>query len=392
MVVFPQTEQGTQGAAGMGRAMQHRDVIGSRRVGARWCWVVVGIAHLVLGVPSHPTAQADEIKLGGFWIKDVSIQAIENDHVVYYNRVGTEFARPLETVQGIRIEAYPQLRQAEEAIANGNYRQAQETLLKAYSKARSSWLKQWVGHLLVGVYDHLGMAREAVDLFLRLAREGAPLFYLSHPPIESLLQLENGVKVNLRKQIRLTIEYMTGRPEAGFLEQWLQRIDLDNTPVKVELGHNGDGNDTPESGVETAVVQPRVTLARALDIADPITVLLANNQFEQALSQVNALIAKDNRNLSARLYQRGLAQMGLALASDDQDHYLDAGLSFMRVVAYFPFSSYAGPSLVEAGWIHSKIGQAEIAERLYARAAPMIENQEDPRYAARLQQLIEEID
>ena len=44
-----------------------------------------------------------------------------------------------------------------------------------------------------------------------------------------------------------------------------------------------------------------------------------------------------------RLFQRGVAQFQTAESSGDQKMYLDAGLSFMRVVIHYPGSGFAGP-------------------------------------------------
>ena len=110
-----------------------------------------------------PMSVADEIKLGGFWIRDVSIQGIEDQHVVYFNRVGTEFTRPIRAVQGIKLSAYPQLEEAYDALDNKNDPTAQKALEDVRGKTGSPWLRQWVSNRAVsGVTDQLlelGMAR-----------------------------------------------------------------------------------------------------------------------------------------------------------------------------------------------------------------------------------------
>lgn len=346
-------------------------------------------------------AGADEIKLGGFWIKDVSIQGIEGGQVLYVNRVGTELSRPLGGVQGMRLTNFPQLGQAEEAAERGDRRGEIEKLNHVRSRTNTQWLRNWVGYRLVAGYNDLGMAAEAMDVYLRLAMEQAPVYYLAHPPLESVGRADKGTQEQLRQRIAETMELLDPS-QAAAVRQLLEAISPD-TPLggagldggdpsggQAATTQNPAGNGEPPPTTPSAL---HLTLAKDLDVGDPVTIMLIHGQFEEALSQANKLMENDGEKLPMRLYQRGIALLNLAQDdNDDPKRYQDAGLSFMSVVAYFPKSSYVAPSIVEAGLVHQRIGRAGIARKLLDQASAILDPEDDPRYAARLQELLDAAD
>ena len=92
--------------------------------------------------------------------------------------MGTEFSRPLESVEGLKLSIFPQLARAQEAIVSGDDRAALETLQEVRGKADTPWLQQWVNHRLTGVYDRLNMPLEAVDTFLLLVNQAGVQVFL----------------------------------------------------------------------------------------------------------------------------------------------------------------------------------------------------------------------
>ena len=85
---------------------------------------------------------------------------------------------------------------------------------------------------------------------------------------------------------------------------------------------------------------------------------------------------------------------GGALGAKSRELTLLAGLDFMRVVIYFPTGRYRGPSLVEAGDVHLRLGLDAMALRLLKEALrppKAISAKENPRYHRRLTQLNDRI-
>ena len=355
-------------------------------------WVRIAVAVVLL---RGGALEADEVKLGGFWISDVSVQGIEEEQIYYFNRAGTEFVRPIRGVQGLKLSAYPQLGKAYHAIDRGDYKVAQRALEHVRAKASARWLQQWASHLLIDVYDRLALPGEAVNLYLQLAREQAPTFLLSQPPVNSLNQASEEVRHTLQQRISLVVEELAGHSGAEPVQSLLTLIQSDqsdpdsgvqqNPAVAVDGSTDGETVATDSTAV-TPVPHGGIVLAAELGMEDMVTQLLVHQRFEQALEKVDQLLAEENRDLAMRLYQKGVAQLRLAQANEDDKQYHDAGLSFMSVLAYFPASAFAGPSLVEAGVVHSKIGQSDIAKKLYERASVLIDDQDNPRYAERLEQ------
>jgi hypothetical protein len=135
-------------------------------------------------------------------------------------------------------------------------------------------------------------------------------------------------------------------------------------------------------------------LSKSLGENDPIAEMLRQGKFQEALTAVNALLDKPTQKMAIQLYERGVAQFNLAErmpAGDGRDNlYRDAGLSFMRVVIYFPRNTtLLGPCLIEAGAVHVRIGRHDLAEKLWDRARNYIDADSDPDMAGRLEKLIE---
>ena len=367
---------------------------GHHRFGSARVWTIVGAICIANWCG---TASADAIKLGGFWIEDVSVQGVEYGNVVYFNRVGTELSRPIELVQGLKLSSYPSLGKAQQAIEAGNGREALRALLLVQNQTQGGapWVGQWVNYLLVDVCNRQDMPVEAVGAYLELVEGGASPIYLKRLPARCLEGVTGDARLDVKQRLEAALERLAGRLEAARVQELLDVIDgkgegdtgdtpgISDGPVQVVDGAAGD-SDTLGNG-------SGLTLPRELDIANPVTQLLIHNRFEQALTMIDEAMGKDSRQMAMRLYQRGMAQMHLAGANQDQEQYLDAGMSFARVLAYFPQSAFAGPSLVEAGVIHSKIGRRDIAQKLYQKATEMIDAEVEPRYAMRLDQLKDDL-
>ena len=327
------------------------------RFGHTRVWTILGAIYVAAWCS---TASADAIKLGGFWIENVSVQGVEYGRVVYFNRVGTELSRPIERVQGLKLSSYPSLGKAQQAIDAGKNREALQALLRVQSQSKGGapWVGQWVNYLLVDVCDKQNRPVEAVGAYLELVEGSASAIYLKRLPVRSLEGVSGDTQRDVKQRIEAALGRLSGQPEASLIQELLDVIDGKDTgdsgnpdgavPVIDDATGDSDaGSSQPGNGLG-------LTLPRELDIGNAVTQLLINHRFEQALTMIDDALKKDSRHMAMRLYQRGMAQMHLAGINEDQEQYLDAGLNFARVLAYFPQSALAGPSLVEAGLIHSK--------------------------------------
>jgi hypothetical protein len=135
-----------------------------------------------------------------------------------------------------------------------------------------------------------------------------------------------------------------------------------------------------------------VILLEQMDVGDPINALLMAGDFGKAMEEADKRLAVEDSQLALRLFQKGIAQFNLAEAGGGKkDGYTDAGLSFMKVITYFPRSVYADACWVEVGLVNNRIGRPDLAEKLYNKAVLLIDAEREPRYAARLDRLMGEL-
>ncbi len=426
-----------------------RTALTARRARSR---VIAFAAALVLQAACLTSATlADAVKLGGFWINDVTVDDISDEQLIYVNRMGLEDVKPLASVQGLKITAYPELAQAQDAIDAGNEQAAAEALVNLRATVREDWLRNWVSYLLIGVYDRAGQPIQAVEAMVDLAGRTDDGVYFQQPPTASIQAADGLTQKTVNDLLIGGKDFVSGANGEAALSALLELVDVvpsdpptpdpfvDPVPPPAvqtvpdtrgasRTDPDGDLDSDPDAGFDTdagfdadegfdaapdaggdsgfdrdfdsaaepelpmadddyASAQSVITVPRLLDTRDEVTRLLISGKFQDALSRVEALTASDPSNRAMRLYQRGLAQLGFAETSGDHDAYLDAGLSFMRVVTQHPRTRFAGPSLLEAAVVNGKLGRADIARRLLARAGTMIDVDEDPRYAQRLSQM-----
>lgn len=362
-------------------------------------------------------ASADAVKLGGFWIDNVTVQGIVDGKVLYINSIGTEFSRPIQALEGLKLTPYPQLGLAQESIGAGNDRLAVRNLLEVQRKAREPWVRQWVSYQLVDVYNRLNEPAKAADTFLSLARERADVAYLAKPPLESLARAPEPTKKELSTRLTALLKELGNEPQADPVRKLLDLVAsptppspaparpavspytyapprsdaaapaAGTPPPATPAKARGSERPQPVAAAQGRASNAAVVLADRIDEQDPITQLLEAGEFDKALSAVDKLLSQSDDQMPMRLYQRGVAQFALAQQNGSRDQYMDAGVSFMRVVTYFPKSAYAAPSLIEAGFVSAQIGRRDVAEKLYDKAKPLIDAPTEPRYAARLEQL-----
>jgi len=383
----------------MANPREHRRSLGISHLSGIRRWVMIAAAVWVMG--TWQVTYADAVKLGGFWIGGVSVQRVANGQVYYIiDSTGLEFSRRLSLLEGLKLTAYPQLAKAEQALDRADDTAALQALLQVRRMTREPWLIQWVSYRLVGVYDRLKMPAEAVEVFLQLVRESAPTKYLITPPIESVQQADPQVKIDLHQRLEAAKMSLAGQPQIQVITPLLDASVTSDQATMAQAPAQAVDT-TPDKRLPTPTVNPvgatlevaapetGAVLARSLDRSDPVTQKLSSGNYEQAMALLDKVFSGTPSRLSMRLYQRGMAQLGLAEATQDRDLYMDAGLSFMRVAIHFPNSTYIGPSTVEAGFVHSKIGRPDLARQLYDEASVWIDAQSAPRYAARLNRLSE---
>ena len=327
---------------------------------------------------SATTVWADQVRLREFWIPNVTVQGVVSGHLIYLSPSGSEVNQSLGKVQAVKLDAFPKLGEAEDAIIGKKLRKALGLLEAVQGLVRQPWLRQWVTARRVWVAEQLGKATVAVDAYVELIKMNADAHYLERAPVDSVARANDVEK----KQIADRLKALTQGMQDAVSKQIAQLIS--KTKVDAPMSGASHDNETVVLVRPGAVPQDsKVVLSRAINNGDPITQMLRRGEFEQALQAAKRDLTV-GRNISVRLYQQGIAQLYLAETTGDPTLYKDAGLSFMRIVVHFPRSAYAGAAMMEVGLVHQRIGRPDLAASLYERAGLAVDPEVEPELVGRL--------
>ncbi len=356
-------------------------------------WIALAVAFSLTG-----TAGADSLKIAGSWLNDVTIQSVKDGQLIYVSPTGAEVEKSLAEIEGIKLTGQADLEAAQKAADAGDVKGANSSYQKALTVARHPWLKRWISSQLMAFNEANHQPVEAVDAYLALAKdEKSESFFFAKPPVKSLAAASTEQKAEIRKRLTEAKEAVTGKEASDGLAKMIEAVGAQAASASTPSPTNStSSNETPPgaSGPAPASVIP---LPKALPENDPVAELLRAGKFEEALAEVNKKLDEpvpvgQAPQTSRQLYERGIAQFNLAEKASgpaQENLYLDAGLSFMRVVIHFPRNTtWVGPALIEAGAVHDKIGRRDIAMGLWDRARNMINPDDDPALMARLEKLI----
>jgi len=320
------------------------------------------LAAPVLAALAH--AAADTIKIEGLEYPGVRVQEIADGQLFYTTLAGVEVRQPLNRIEAMKLDAHPQLERAMTLSGAGQHAAALAQLLAI--RPQSQWVRQWIEAQIVQTATAADEPEKAVNAYLSLVQIRGEALFLERPPVAALTKADAPTRQRLADKIKAAL---AREAEASSIAAQLKK-----------LLATADGDGQPQATAFAATV----VLPASLRDGDAVVRLLREGRFEAALAAVDQALAHP-AGTDLKLYQCGMAQMLLAQALETQSgseraikRYKDAGLSFMRVVIYFPDSPYLGAALMEAGYVHSKIGRPDIAAKLYEEALPLIDEEDAP--------------
>ncbi len=325
-----------------------------------------------------PPADADELNIEGTWLSNVQVLAVEAGEVSLLLPNGAEVTRSLGSVQGVRLVAYPQLAEAEQALAEGDDRTAVRLLGQVRDAAREPWVRQWATYQLLGPLDRQG-GTQASELYLELATQRVPYDWVSRPPTASAARLTDDQKATLRAAID------AARARAG--EELSFELDTlaDAAGAGAEDGAGGaeaGGSVVPDWTTGGSAVALPLSLQDSRELT-----LLRRGRFNEAVEMLDADLAREasDRSMAERLYLHGHALLGVAESTGEPDDFRKAAMSFMRVAIYFQRHSLAMPALLEAAYCHHRFDAQEDAASLYRAYESLggVDADNEPDYAAR---------
>jgi len=329
---------------------------------------------LAVGLAVPSIARADAFIMDGLEYPNVRIDDIAEGHLIYTTAAGLRAQQPLERIEAIKLEAHPQLAVALQLRAEGRHALALVQLRQIRTPV--PWTRFWVDSRIMHAAAAAKEPEAAVIAYLELAQLNAPAFYLEQFPLDALAHADGLTRQRMLNRVQALIDTQPSR-----------------SPLRPHLERLRDGITAQPAPPAAPPAPSRITLPAHMRPTDAVTRLLQEGRFQEALEAVDESL-KTPVGTDMKLYQRGLAQLHLAQQLEAQNQpaealrrYKDAGLSFMRTVIYFPQSPYHGPALMEAGYVHVKIGRPDIAAELYEEARPRIDPENNPTLARRLEQL-----
>lgn len=323
-------------------------------------------------------AAQDAVKLSGAWIEPVTVLSIRNGLIQYQNEYGVNIARSVHLLEGLRLDRYPSLGEAQDATDRGEDAEAEVLFKRVGELAHEPWLKAYVGMQRVRALTRLDEPERAVGVYVDMVVSGADLTFIAEPPVDVLAEADAAVRLRLTA----LLDSAKGAVDDNRAALFQELIDAAGNPS----AHLIDAADaTPALGAGRGPV-----LSSSVPPGSIVN-LYRNGRYQQALLATDEALSQPGRTAS-ELYLKGMAQLALADQGAGANGYKSAGLSFMRTVTYYPRSAVAGPAWLEAGYVHQMIGRADIASKLYRRAQPLIHEDEEPECFVRLHKLIAELD
>lgn len=339
-------------------------------------------ASLLLAMAPH-AATGDAVRLSGFWIDQVVIQTIEDGKLAYTTAAGVQVTKPLAEIEGLRLTAYPEIEQAQTAIEAADPAAAPPLLRDAMRRSRQEWATRYMQRLLAEALIAAGDPEAAV-VIADLVRVDADPYFTPPPPTDLVASASEPAKARVRE----AIASLAAPPprHAETVEALLAAAGPASDPAAAPATQPRPARSAP-----TALQGSPVLLPRWAEDGDPTVQMLRRGEFREAIAMADRQMATNDPNASyARpLYYKGLAQLALADRSADPALYKDAGLNFMRVVTFYdPKLAAVPPAMIEAAYVHQKIGRPDIAQRLLENARALLDEEADPPYHQRLMTLL----
>lgn len=345
--------------------------------GCRLPWVVGALAGLLFALPP---AHADSIKVRNLWIDNVQIEGVRDGTLVFRSPTGSRTTQPLSEVQGIRVDAHPELAEAQKHFDASRFAEAARDFQTVAEEARSDWLQAYARARLVEAASAAEDPMLAAEAFVELAGTSPDDALIPEPPVQAIRAAEESRKADIEQLLRRALGDVP-RQRRDAVRSLIEA--LDEEPAAAEGAEEGEG-DQAEQG---AVLLP--TLLRA---DEQLNQLLLAGRFDEAEALARERL-KAVGGTSRELYQLGMALLGKAEQTGNPDDYKTAALPFMRVIIHFHGGSRVTDyARAEAAYCHLRFGRADLASDMLNRARSGITEEDDAAYSRRIDTLIRELE
>lgn len=359
-------------------------------------WMLLAV--IVLGVFAAPLASADELMRNGQW-QSVTFVGVEDGALVYRNNVGGQNTVALGDVESLKIDDEEDFFEALEAFKGEDYRRSQRMFAEITEQTRLEWVRHFAQYFLVQSLDQRNEPVEAATVYAEIARTGGDPFFLSAPPMLSLEALSDDERARIREEVMDVLEDTRGQTRQRLQAYLVAVLGEDAMPDLAPV--EPDPRDaTRAERSQSAVILPEALweILEQEDFDDEKwegLALLREGQYEEAIEAITPWL--DSRgDMPEKLFVLARAQLAIADASGERDDYLDAGLTFARIVFHYENlgTPLLAPSRLELAYVHRLIGREDLYDKLLNQSDLFLSFADDPetypQYYQRYYQIIGE--
>ena len=331
-----------------------------RRVG----WLVL----LIAAVCFAPLAQGDEIQRNGQPIR-ATATGVTDGALTYLTPAGTQRSVPLGELELLKLDSEPQFAEAMLSFQAEDYRRAQRAFGEIAERTDADWVRHLAWYYQVHALDKRGEATDAGTLYAEMARDGADASLLAIPPVASLKEANEDQRGRIQAEIVAVMENAEGAVRDR-LSAYLRVVvgDGEMPDIANPAAPNG-GTESQIDRTASAVILPN-TIWSLLEREDAeqrwtVVTLMSEGKYTEALEALDPWLSNP-QDMPEKLFILGRIQLAQADASGDRDAYLDAGLSFMRVIVHYERldSPLVAPAKLEVAYIHRQIDRVDIYDKM----------------------------
>lgn len=360
-----------------------------------WRWqraLLVG----VLGAAMSLGAVADEVLRGGQWLSTVSVLGVA-DSTLIYSTAGVRRSIPLEDIQSLKLDSDSGFNEAVAAFNDGQMRQAQRAFIAIAEETSAPWVRDYCNYYLVQIFDQRGEPTDAAESYIALALNEADLFFMSRPPYASLAEASDNQTYRILEEVTAGIDEAQG--DHRKLLSAFSRVITGEAEAPAD-GTPGNPLEVlrPQHPDSVVILPARVWEVLEQDDAEndwAALLLLSEGKYQETIDTIEPWLSNP-RDLTEKLFILGRAQLALADQENDRGMYLDAGLTFMRIVIHFKQldDPLIAPAKLEVAYIHQQIGRDDLYQSLLFDSSLSLsfagDSQTYPEYYLRYYEIIGE--
>lgn len=330
--------------------------------------VSVGLAMMPLA--AAPFARADEINNKGLVTKNVTIDKIEGDKLIYKTQSGAPGERTITDAMRLTITDEPNLVPAEDAFSAGKWADAVDAYQKVLRSSPKAWLKDYAAIRLLKAGEKSERFDAVVTGYIHLLAKdpvAAKDLKIAYPTDPANAYLKTAAA-------QVDSAYAAEKDPARQMSLDVFRMNIakaakdDATTLKIAerlsktSGNGNVGGPSIDPTVLAGITEGKLNLVQsALEKKD-----FAGAQ--RGLEQVKSAVV-DPKQQADWLWMNAEAAAGSAGDSKDAAVLKGLAVDYMRIVANFPTSPRVSQALLKTAAIMEKLDDLKAAAAVYAQVS-----------------------